>query len=400
MKDLTFNGINQYINVPNNAVLNPTGNKITLLARVHPTSTKQQIIIHKWADGAQYTLEIYGGKATFVIVTNEGNHVLSSDNTISTVIETSILATYNGDEMYLYEDTDSGYVKVGEMMAPGNLQSGSGPVIIGKRSENDAEYFEGKISEVFLYSTSATEVEIIHKFPAQRFKDNCMYGFKAANLVNLPNVPSVYGNVLGTYINYSGTRPQLNMAGNKYITVVDAPSLNPTDSITIVCDVKVTNGDNQIMVHKWGGSSSQYSLEIHDGKAAFVLKLGGAIVVLYSSASFPLNSWVRVVGTYDGSIMRIYENSVEMATLDASGNIRVGNGQLTIGKRSDSGATTGYINGDIGVVEMFDIALSHDQIEGSIGIPLLSYGFQFNNYDKIPVIPDMSGRNNNGTLYS
>jgi hypothetical protein len=50
------------------------------------------------------------------------------------------------------------------------------------------------------------------------------------------------------------------------------------------------------------------------------LEIGGQIEsAIYPPSSFPANQWVHLAGTYDGTIMRLFVNAVEVANHVASG---------------------------------------------------------------------------------
>ncbi|MBL4604131.1 MAG: LamG domain-containing protein [Flavobacteriaceae bacterium] len=396
---LKFNGTNQYIEVDNNTSINPNGNQFTIIADIWLTSNKQQIIVHKWKNGNQYSLEINQGKATFVIKTSTGIHVLRSKTAIPLNKDLNIIATYDGSIMRIYEDT----VFKNDKKTTGNLNVGSGPLTIGKRSESNREYLKGYIQSIGLLNVGLSKDLVTRGALDEILPRSVIFGFDQGLIPNpLPVIMDYAGQQNGIFKNYIASeqaRAELSLKNYKYISVPNALSLSPTSQISLQCDIKTENTTNQVMIHKWGGSKSQFSLEIYNGKATFVFQSGTKSNVLSASSSFTINKWMRITGTYDGSTMRIYENGVEKGSLKASGLINIGDGHLTIGKRSEGNSRAGYINGSISTVALYNIALSIDQIKGNVAIQKTAYKMLFNSYKSLPTVNDLSGNGNDGTLH-
>jgi hypothetical protein len=77
-----------------------------------------------------------------------------------------------------------------------------------------------------------------------------------------------------------------------------------------------------------------------------------------------LNTWYQVVGTYDGSVLRQYVNgSASGGTLNYVGTPQSG-GEVRIMRRWDSLATStiNYIDGDVGIVRIYNTALNSSEI--------------------------------------
>jgi len=81
---------------------------------------------------------------------------------------------------------------------------------------------------------------------------------------------------------------------------------------------------------------------------------------LVGSGTLPLNEWVYIAGTYDGTDLKLYINGVLDGTMTAPGTIRdatrdlsIGNGNLTLDRPVD---------GIIDEAALYDIALTQDEI--------------------------------------
>jgi len=88
---------------------------------------------------------------------------------------------------------------------------------------------------------------------------------------------------------------------------------------------------------------------------------------VFGLGTLPLNTWTHLAGTYDGTTMRIYVNSVLVSSRAQTGPVAVVAGPLTIGGDATSGQ---YWNGRIDEVRIYNRALSQDQIHRDMTTPL------------------------------
>jgi hypothetical protein len=158
--------------------------------------------------------------------------------------------------------------------------------------------------------------------------------------------------------------------GNDYVTIPDAPSLNPSDEITIEAWVKPLDvnqpGWNKIVAKPYTQYSSpwqQYALTLYNGHFVFELNAGGSKSVVYSTAPLTNNTWYHVAATYNGSEMRIYVNGELNGTQSKTGSIAVYPTDLHIGAGIYSDKNIEYIKGVIDEVKIVGTALSADEIK-------------------------------------
>jgi predicted GH43/DUF377 family glycosyl hydrolase len=108
------------------------------------------------------------------------------------------------------------------------------------------------------------------------------------------------------------------------------------------------------------GAAQSYQLWI--ASSAFTLStygLAGHSAVSFSVPDSALNSWSHLVGTWDGSNLRIYLNGILKAgPLSATGTMTASTNPLRIG----SGVGTSWFNGSIDDVRIYNRALSSDEI--------------------------------------
>jgi hypothetical protein len=81
----------------------------------------------------------------------------------------------------------------------------------------------------------------------------------------------------------------------------------------------------------------------------------------------PLNTWTHLASTYDGSMLRMYLNGVQVGSKAVSGNMKIGSGPLRIGGNSLWGE---YFQGKIDEVRVYNRALTASQIRTDMTTPV------------------------------
>jgi len=104
---------------------------------------------------------------------------------------------------------------------------------------------------------------------------------------------------------------------------------------------------NDLVWNNWGFATGTWDLYSNSaGEVSFAVYDGASQYTAYGcAAAFTLNEWHYVVGTYDGSTVKVYldsnlcENTAAISglTLSASGPVR-------IGEPDGGGASTHYID--------------------------------------------------------
>lgn len=88
-----------------------------------------------------------------------------------------------------------------------------------------------------------------------------------------------------------------------------------------------------------------------------------------------LNTWYHIVGTYDGTTLRQYENSLAGTTLSYSGTPQSG-GEIRIMRRWDEVATnnTNFVKGDLAIVRVYNRALTASEVLQNYNAQKSRYG--------------------------
>jgi hypothetical protein len=160
-----------------------------------------------------------------------------------------------------------------------------------------------------------------------------------------------------------------------YVSAPDSPNLDVTNAITIDAWVKPATagnsqglvfvmlkgdnccGDTQSYGFGWGTESMLQSI---------IFRLGNSTTnAEVRSDPIPLNQFTHVAGTYDGTTMRLYINGVlNGSATPGLGPLQVTNVPLIIGSSLRNGTTQNFFQGLVDEVEIFNRALTADEILG------------------------------------
>jgi hypothetical protein len=149
---------------------------------------------------------------------------------------------------------------------------------------------------------------------------------------------------------------------NALVAVNDADSLDLTTAMTLEAWVRpsaVTSAWRDVI---YKGDDQIYYLSATSttqGRPA----TGGTYVsdILFGPSTLPVNTWSHLAATYDGSMMRLYVDGVQVASHAQTGPIHTSNGALTIGQN---------FAGRIDEVRIYNRALSLAEIQEDRDTPV------------------------------
>ncbi|MGA2867684.1 MAG: LamG-like jellyroll fold domain-containing protein [Verrucomicrobiota bacterium] len=167
--------------------------------------------------------------------------------------------------------------------------------------------------------------------------------------------------------------------GESWVQVPDAPALHFTNAMTVEAWVKVRSytapANDFEIVSKFGGptpvnEAAAYTFSIDPvlQEAYFIVDYPGTplgfTTVYGSTTKIPINQWTHLVGTYDGSMLRIYVNGqFSGSATPVTQGINPGNNPLVIGcTLQDNSSPTSFFNGQIDEVSLYNRALSSNEI--------------------------------------
>ncbi|MCK5331881.1 MAG: choice-of-anchor D domain-containing protein, partial [Candidatus Marinimicrobia bacterium] len=156
-----------------------------------------------------------------------------------------------------------------------------------------------------------------------------------------------------------------------YVEVPDDESLEPSNEITVEAWIRITGSASEIhaIIAKrvWESDCRGYLLRIKgsDNTPGFTLYGGeGYNRMLCSAGPILDNEWYHIVGTYDGTNIKIYVNGVESNTEPFSSFNPISSSSLYIGFDIANGGS--YFNGNIDEVRIWNIARTQEEIQANM----------------------------------
>jgi chitodextrinase len=185
------------------------------------------------------------------------------------------------------------------------------------------------------------------------------------NTGTLNNVTWNPNGVFGSAASFNGT-------SSSFVSVNDSSSLDLTNGMTLEAWIKPTSlsGWNTVLM-KQQTSALSYGLYANTGSngPAGDVQTGSEAEV-QGPTPLPVNTWSHLAATYNGTVLALYVNGAQVATLLATGPITTSSGQLRIGSNSIWGEP---FNGSIDEVRIYNQPLTAAQIRGdmntSISVP-------------------------------
>src|SRR5438132_945231 len=108
-----------------------------------------------------------------------------------------------------------------------------------------------------------------------------------------------------------------------------------------------------------GWANSQYMLFLEAGVAKFRVRTASGALLPVNGPTLPLNTWTHLVGTFDGTTLRLYVNGALAASATAQGPLASGSGPAFIGRL---GQNLYPFQGSLDEVAVFPVALSADRV--------------------------------------
>jgi chitodextrinase len=161
----------------------------------------------------------------------------------------------------------------------------------------------------------------------------------------------------------------LSFTGSSKVVVADNPSLDLTTGVTLEAWVRpstVTGGWRDVI---YKGNDTYYlEATTPSGVPAAGLTLVSAgNSNTYAPSALAVNTWTHLAQTFDGSVVRLYVNGVQVASQNRSGTLVTSTYPLEIGGDSIYGQ---YFQGLIDEVRVYNVARTAVQIQGDMAAPL------------------------------
>lgn len=156
---------------------------------------------------------------------------------------------------------------------------------------------------------------------------------------------------------------------NDSVRIADSESLNISGSITLEAWINPastidSSNSNIRVIDKQRAYYFLFDYPTADGRLKFVLRIGGNYIYLFSTTStWTQGQWYHIVGTYDGSYMRLYVNGALENSQPQTGNIANTPVDLFLGVRAVKSVPTDmYFDGTIDEVAIYKRVLSPQEV--------------------------------------
>ena len=159
----------------------------------------------------------------------------------------------------------------------------------------------------------------------------------------------------------SGKALTFDGTGGQYVTIPTSSTLDQTSAFSVGAWVylNATGGNFGIIEKTVGGAvNTQFLLFVEGGTFRFRVSNGG-LNSISSIAAAPTGRWVHVMGTYDGTSMKLYVDGVIQSTAFVAAPISGGAGVTLIGTL---GSSVYRMNGMIDEARVYNRALSLSEV--------------------------------------
>ena len=392
---ITFDGTNDYTEVLDNSIIDFGTSNFTSNIWIYPnsslTSNTEFGVINKnngFQNSTGWGLELSTSTVTSPYQKlrlegfNSGQSSWENSNVIG-FVRTEIWSNVNlirtGNKFELYINGSLSGTKINSNV--GLNVDNSVNLTLGK-SSTWQQYFKGNISNFNLFNRALSPFDIFQNFNAYKSRYGIPdivtsgltlnldagnpYSYNPDNTGSTTWVDTTYTTTGGTLINgtsYSDGTMVFD-GTNDYAKVSD---INITSEISIEGWVYANS------VGSFNAIASQFQADTLT-ESSWVLETVGSDIRLYitnnsslsfASTSFSTLVWTHIVGTFNGTTIKIYKNSVlgdvtgTIAGLNNS-NLNINIGALYSQNGNEGG--TGLWNGKISNVKIYNRALSQDEI--------------------------------------
>jgi hypothetical protein len=163
---------------------------------------------------------------------------------------------------------------------------------------------------------------------------------------------------------------------NDWVTVNPSATLDLSTGMTIEAWVRPSSSSGwRTILYKEraaeGLSWALYSSDDSAPPAVYAARTGSLWSHATGSSMLPLNAWRHVVGTYDGTTLRLYVNGSLVRSVALGGAMLVGDGPLRIGGNAPSLPFGGqFFRGVIDEIRIYNRALTLSEIRADQNTPL------------------------------
>jgi len=361
---LTFNGTSDYVSIADTNDLDFTSG-MTLEAWVYPTSVSPNPTVILVKQHVYFLFGSYTGGFPMVGFASGGsNRLLSGVSSLPLNVWTHLAGTYDGSIMRLYVN---GF-EVANRPMTGTIDTTVNQMWIGSSVFN--EFFPGRIDDVRVYNGALTQAAIQADMNTAlsggvpptdtSLKLSYAFGEGSGGTTSDSSGNGHTGTISGASWTTSGKYGNaLSFDGiNDIVTSPDANDLDLTNAMTLeawVFPTATLTSPAAVIAkeHVYFLYANLYNNLPHGG-----VRIGSTNYLASGTSPLQPNVWTHLAVTYDGTIVRLYSNGVQVSTLPATGSISVSANQLWIG----SSVFNEFFPGRIDQVRIFNRALTLAEI--------------------------------------
>ena len=181
-----------------------------------------------------------------------------------------------------------------------------------------------------------------------------------SNLGLIWNQPTLANGIFGSAVNFDGV--------NDYVEVADNANLKPINEITLEAWVDLysfpTTYAFSDIIDKADPGQGYYLVFDRSNRLVFKIVTDGTNGLGWVTPDYTsyIGGFHHLVGTYDGSKLRLYIDGIEVSSIDKTGNIVHTTDSLTMGAINEPASRQDFFNGTIDEVAIYNRALSAPEI--------------------------------------
>ncbi len=261
----------------------------------------------------------------------------------------------------------------------------------GRRTfnQNAPYYYKGDLDDIGIWNRALSPQEITNMYNGVNYSDTC--NAVSGSLVNglvgywpfCGNANDQSGNGNNGVVNgatlttdrFGNTNSAYSFDGtSQFISVLDNTLLKPSNSLSLSAWVNFDSSDtsnfNGIMskMHSQSQNYASYQLITGDyalnqaGQTGFTTRTTQAYKWTGVVGQNILNQWQFVCGTWDGNVMKFYQNGTLVATVNQTGTLVYNTEDLLFGKRKDGNGIDDFLKGKIDDIGIWNRALTPQEI--------------------------------------
>lgn len=381
---LHFDGIDDWVSIPTSPTLEITGNQITFEFWVKfdnaITGSSPYMKFFDKGDAYNSAMRETGNiRFTFWLAGDSSANLDSSRTSWLAGTWYHIAEVYDGNAMSIYVNG----ILDNSMPMTGNIASMSYPLAVGAYTLGGQYFLQGAMDEFKIYNYARTTQDILNDYNSvpQGPVGNWKFDEGSGNIAHdssgngndgtLVSGPQWVAGVSGSALSFDGQ--------SSYVNIPDSQSLRPVgNQLSVEFWFKPTiTLDSSTPASLFIDKGNSYAFWINmapqqpvpNGKIGFIVSVDSPYYNGYwvetTTSQWLAGSWYHIVGTYDGSFLKIYVNGVLENSMALAGTYLTSDSYpLAIGAYDmAAGWRPWFFNGAIDEVRIYNYARTAQEIQ-------------------------------------